>query len=73
MLARALGAVEVVPLDEPLAKRAGLLLARSRTADIVDAAVVALSRAGDRIVTSDPDDIDALIVAGDVLVDIVPV
>jgi hypothetical protein len=40
--------------------RSARLLARSRTVDVVDAALVFLSRAGDRIYTSDPDDVLAL-------------
>jgi hypothetical protein len=46
------------------ARRVGELLAKSRTSDVIDAIVVlgALDR-GDRIVTSDPDDIRRLLAA----------
>jgi hypothetical protein len=63
LLARALVHLEVRSLDEDLGRRAGLLLAGSSTADAIDAAVVALARDGDHIVTSLPADIAALVVA----------
>jgi predicted nucleic acid-binding protein len=47
-----------VPLDRVDATRVGLLLAATETADIADAHVVVCARrAGQRVVTSDPDDI----------------
>jgi hypothetical protein len=55
-LGQALRAVEVKPLDEALGKLAGALLSVSASADVIDAALVALCAAGDRIYTSDPDD-----------------
>jgi hypothetical protein len=63
LLARALSAVDVVPLDEELGRRAGVLLARSGGRDGIDAAVVALARDGDIVVTSDQADIAVLVVA----------
>ena len=57
LLAQALRAIEVVALDDDLGRRAGLALARSRTADVIDAAVVLLARDGDEIYTSDADDL----------------
>lgn len=60
-LARLLGAVEVVPVDVVLGKEAGVLAGLARRGDAVDATVVAVAHAGDRIVTSDPDDIEALV------------
>jgi predicted nucleic acid-binding protein len=51
----------VAPLDGPDATQVGILLASSRTADIVDAHVVICARRhGDSIVTSDPKDLSAL-------------
>lgn len=51
----------LAPLDGPDATQVGLLLAASRTDDIVDAHVVVCARrAGQTIVTSDPDDLRAL-------------
>jgi predicted nucleic acid-binding protein len=72
-LARLLHAVETVALDEELGRRAGVLLARSGLSDAVDAALAAMATHGDRIITSDPDDLAALVAAGDRRVDIVPV
>ena len=51
----------LVSLDGPDATQVGLLLARSRTTDIVDAHVVICARRNtESIVTSDPDDLAAL-------------
>jgi hypothetical protein len=72
-LAQALRAIRVVPLDVSLGRLAGELLGASRGADVVDAALVVLSRSGDRIYTSDPDDIDRLVRAVLRDVEIVPV
>lgn len=71
LLARALAAFDVRPLDEPLGRRAGVLLARAKRADVVDAALVLLANDGDTIVTSDPKDITALARAADLDVEIV--
>jgi hypothetical protein len=59
-LARALGAIEVRPLDDTLGRAAGALLARARRSDVVDAALVLLAEDRDRIVTSDARDIEPL-------------
>jgi predicted nucleic acid-binding protein len=49
---------DLVPLERQDATRVGLLLARTATADIVDAhVVVCAQRAGQAIVTSDADDL----------------
>lgn len=51
----------LVSLDGPDSTAVGLLLARSATADIVDAhVVICAERAGQAIVTSDPDDLRRL-------------
>ncbi len=54
--------VEIVGLDELLAMAAGLLLARSGTQDITDAAVcaVAHTRGARVVISSNPDDIGRL-------------
>ncbi|MBI5533256.1 MAG: twitching motility protein PilT [Deltaproteobacteria bacterium] len=70
-LAQALRAIEVRPLDLELGKLAGRILATSRTADVVDAALVALCRRGDRVYTSDPDDLHALATAAGLDVEVV--
>ncbi|MCE7885257.1 MAG: PIN domain nuclease [Actinobacteria bacterium ATB1] len=52
---------DVVPLDRVDATSVGILLAASKTTDIVDAHVVICARRGnDRVVTSDPDDLRRL-------------
>lgn len=52
---------DLVALDGPGATATGLVLAASRTSDIVDAhVVVCAQRAGQVIVTSDPDDLRRL-------------
>lgn len=56
--------VQHVPLDEPAAKRAGLLCAATGTADVVDASVAACAREyGDLVVTSDTRDLSRLLPA----------
>lgn len=63
-IARLLPSCWIEDLDEDTAKAIGVLLAKTRRSDVVDAAVVlgAASR-GDAIVTSDRADIDPLIAA----------
>ena len=64
-LARLLRAVDVRAVDEPLGREAGILVGRAGTADPIDATVVLVSETGDRILTSDPDDLTHLaVVAG---------
>jgi hypothetical protein len=60
LLARALGAIEVRPLDGALGRAAGELLARAGSSDVVDAALVLLAEDGDAIATSDVADIERL-------------
>lgn len=66
LLAGLIPAVDVVAPDVESAKRAGELLARSRTRDVVDALLVVLARDGDTILTSDPRDIGVLVAAASV-------
>lgn len=73
VLAQLLPAVDVVPIDEHLGRRAGVLLGRARTSDVIDAAVVLLASDGDEIITSDPGDLRPLARAADVHVDLVRV
>jgi hypothetical protein len=72
-LARALPALEVASLDDDLGRRAGVLLGRAGRSDAIDAAVVALADHADRIVTSDPDDINHLVATLGLRVDVIPV
>jgi hypothetical protein len=59
-LAAALDGIEVYPLDDELGRRAGVLLKRSGTSDVIDAALVLLAEDGDEIITSDLGDLRAL-------------
>ena len=53
--------VEIVPLDEQLARSCGELCGATNTSDIIDASVVILARGRqDPIVTSDPHDLRLL-------------
>jgi hypothetical protein len=70
-LARLLPALNVMPLDASLGRRAGVLLGVARTADVIDAALVLLAEDGDSILTSDPDDLEPLADADGLHVDIV--
>jgi len=53
--------VEIVPLDEQLARACGELCGAANSSDIIDASVVILARGRrDPIVTSDPEDLRRL-------------
>ena len=53
--------VEIVPLDEQLARACGELCGATHAPDVIDASVVIVARARqDTIVTSDPDDLRRL-------------
>lgn len=71
--ARLLPGLDVVALDAELGRRAGALLARSRTRDVIDAALALLAQDGDEILTSDRDDLSALVTAIGVHADLVDV
>ena len=73
LLAKALKGIRVVSLDDGLGRRAGMILARSSLRDVVDAAVVAIAREGDTVVTSDPGDIAALAAVHPVALDVLVV
>jgi hypothetical protein len=60
-LARALTGILEHPLDPSAARRCGLLLARSGTSQVADAAVALLAQNDDVIVTSDACDIQHLL------------
>lgn len=70
-LAAALGGVEVVGLDEELGRRAGALLVRAGTSDVIDAALVCLARDGDEIHTSDSGYLALLAEVADLHVDVI--
>jgi hypothetical protein len=60
-LAQLLRAVDVRAIDHQDGREAGALLAAAGTTDPIDATVVLLAAPGDRIVTSDPDDLARLV------------
>ena len=68
-----LAGVDVVPVDDALGRRAGMLLGRAGTADAVDASVVCLAFDGDDILTSDVGDLRMLAEAAEVHVELIPV
>jgi hypothetical protein len=73
LLARLLPGLDVRPLGEALGRRAGQLLARTKTTDVIDAAIALLASDGDELVTSDPKDMRRLIRATGAHVDIIEV
>ncbi len=62
-LARLMKAMDIRAVNAQLGREAGVLLGRAAAGDAIDATVVAIAAAGDRILTSDPGDIGALISA----------
>jgi hypothetical protein len=52
--------VEMVALDGSLGRGAGLLVATSRSKDVIDAAIVPAAQHGDTILTSDVGDLRRL-------------
>jgi hypothetical protein len=73
LIALALAGVDVRALDEDLGRRSGELLGRAKKNDVVDAALVLISRDGDTIATSDPGDIQSLARAAGRIVDVIVV
>jgi predicted nucleic acid-binding protein len=61
LLARLLKYVDVIPVDEDAARRAGELLATTGGSDVVDALVALTAGYGDTVLTSDPDDLRRLV------------
>jgi hypothetical protein len=70
-LVHALDGVAIRPLDAALGRAAGELLARAKQHDVIDAALVVLAHDGDRIITSDPEDLALLARAADLDVELV--
>jgi hypothetical protein len=66
-LARVLAGIDVLPLDGEHARRVGELLGATGTTDVVDAHVAVLAEPADRVLTSDPADMDRLLEARRVL------
>ncbi len=72
-LARFMPGIRVVPLDAALGRRAGVLLGRAHKSDVIDAAVVLLANDGDWILTSDLVDLEPLVLAAGLQLELVPV
>ena len=72
-VAKLLASVEVIPVDDHLGRRAGLLLARAGTSDVIDASVICLAQDGDDILTSDPSDLLDLARARGAHVELIPI
>jgi hypothetical protein len=72
-VARLLAGTEVVPIDNVLGRRAGILLAASGGSDAVDAAVVCLAADGDDILTADAGDLRALAEAAAVHIELIAI
>lgn len=72
-LSRVLSGVDVAALDLPVAKRVGVLLGAVDRSDVVDGHVARLVEPGDQLLTSDPDDMRALLRDRAHLVDVVTV
>ena len=73
LLSRLISATDVDAPTELAARRAGELLAKTRTRDVVDALLVGHVRDGDTVLTSDPGDIETLIASSGVRATVVAV
>jgi predicted nucleic acid-binding protein len=62
-LSQLLAAVDVRSIDQAAGRAAGELVGKAGTADTIDATVALLADPGDRILTSDPDDLRRLAAA----------
>lgn len=71
LLAKALDVIDIRRLDAALGRAAGELLARAKRDDVIDAALVLLANDGDRVITSDPQDLAPLARAADLDVELV--
>lgn len=71
-LARLLRGVDVRVVDQELGRGAGVLIGKARTSDPIDATLVLITQHGDRIVTSDPDDIRHLLVTARIAAAVAP-
>ena len=59
-LVQLLQAVDVRSIDQIAGRRAGDLVGKAGTSDTIDATVILLANQGDRILTSDPNDLQHL-------------
>jgi hypothetical protein len=70
-LARLLRAIATVAVDERLGRRAGELVGAAGTSDPIDATLVAVASAGDRVLTSDAGDIKRLASAAGITLQVI--
>jgi predicted nucleic acid-binding protein len=73
LLAGLFAATNVAPPTEKAARRAGELLAKTKTRDIVDALLALCAGDGDTVLTSDPNDIEVLVAAAGIRATVVAV
>jgi len=73
LLARLISAIDVHAPDESAARRAGGLLAKAKTSDVVDALLTLRARDGDTVLTSDPGDIRRLLAAAGINAQVVAI
>ncbi len=73
LLARTLQFVDVRPVDDRVAREAGVLLGKAGMSDAVDALVALLAMPGDQVMTSDVDDLSELLQARGIKADVVRV
>jgi len=73
LLARLISATNVDAPTELDARRAGELLAKTRTRDVVDALLVGRVKDGDTVLTSDPHDIETLLATAGVRATVVAI
>jgi hypothetical protein len=60
-LARVLAGIAIRTIDADTARSVGVLLGQAHSADVIDAHVAAQAGPGDRVLTSDPEDITTLL------------
>ena len=72
-IAGALKGIRVASIDGELGRRAGVLLARTRGRDVIDAAVALLAGDDDEVFTSDPEDLRVLCEAAGIAADIISI
>ena len=73
LLARLIAAVDAHAPDDSAARRAGELLAKAKTSDVVDALLALRARDGDVVLTSDPGDMRRLLAAAGIEAQVVTV
>lgn len=73
LLASLLAAVDAHAPDSAASRRAGELLAKAKTSDVVDALLALRAGHGDTVLTSDPDDLRRLLAAAGIKAQVVAI